>query len=137
MLGEIAQAEGTRRRNRRSTLGNLLLLDRSQTAIDGFLLRLQCRGSRQRSADGQEGTTGFATLFLGGRSRFLQAGFKMERVVFAGIQTVHASHTTAIIYLMIFEIDASRFALTGAQATIFAFRAIYRWTEKSKTREES
>ena len=52
MLGEIAQAEGTRRRNRRSTLGNLLLLDRSQTAIDGFLLRLQRRGSRQSCTNG-------------------------------------------------------------------------------------
>ena len=136
MLDEITQAEGTRRRNRRSTLGNLLFLDHSQTAINGFLLRLQCRGSRQHSADGKEGATGFATLFLG-RSCFLQVGFEMERVMFANIQAIHASHTTAIIYLMILEIDASRFALTGAQATIFAFRAIYRWTEKSKTREES
>ena len=61
----------------------------------------------------------------------------MQGPMLTGTDTIHTSHTTAIVYLMLFQVDAGSLALLGAQLAVLTFRGINDRTEQGIFGQES
>ena len=55
----------------------------------------------------------------------------------AVVETIHTSHASAIVYLVVLEVDACRLAAASAEATVLTHLGIDDRAEEGETREES
>ena len=126
MLGKVTCAQCTGRHQVRLTVGCHLIHNGRQSAIHLLLLRLDRRGSRYGRRRSQEGTarcihrSTLSTLCRGRLHMLL-----CYALLLASVDTVHASHATRIVNLLLLAIDARSLTVALAQATTIALLRIY------------
>ena len=146
VLGQVAQALGSRRHDRRVACGGLLVEDHGQAAVHLLLLGADEARAQHQSRTREERTARsvlrhvplrgcrrslFGVAFAG------QAEPVVERVVLAAVHAVHADHAARIVDRMVFRIDAGGLALSRAESAGGALRRVDHRAEEREAREKS
>ena len=122
MLFEVLDAQRTRRNEACLAFGHYLILDNGQTAVAFLVLCLQQR-SRCQDGGSRQRTTATLIYYRCGLG-LLCARAVADSPLVALLYTIHTSHTTAVVYLMILAVDARCLAITRTQSAGVALLGI-------------
>ncbi len=117
MPSKMPCTDGPGRNDGCDTLRNFLILDNSQTAIDFLFLSIYSSRCRKEGRNGEETAAG-AIACRGILFILVPSEAELQGVVGAGVDTIHACHTAAVVYFVLFRIDARSLAVTGAEAAV-------------------